>query len=131
MADRIPLAFSSPAGLSTEPTEFEMLARNWTGFQPISAAFRIACAANFGDASLKKMSAPKGFQCDDLTVDGWVRGLVGDFADNHARCCLGAEAILEAFEIIAARIVILVEDSDLALGVVLQDVLGIDPPSVW
>ena len=49
------------SGKSTEPTEFETLARNRTGFQPISAAFLIACAANFGEASLKKTSAPRVF----------------------------------------------------------------------
>ena len=36
LVDRTPLELSSPAGLSTEPTEFEMPARNSTGFQPIS-----------------------------------------------------------------------------------------------
>ncbi len=38
-----------------------MLARSWTGFQPSSATFLIACAANFGEDSLKKMSAPEAF----------------------------------------------------------------------
>ena len=32
-----------------------------SGFQPISATLRIACAANFGVATLKKMSAPEAF----------------------------------------------------------------------
>jgi hypothetical protein len=31
------------------------------GFQPISAAFLIACAANFGVVMLKKVSAPEAF----------------------------------------------------------------------
>src|SRR5260370_26572574 len=53
-----PLALSKPAGLSTEPTELETLLRRWTGFQPSSAIFLIAWAANFGVATLKTMSAP-------------------------------------------------------------------------
>jgi hypothetical protein len=44
----MPLALSKPAALSTEPTEFDGLARRWTGFHPISAIFLIAWAANFG-----------------------------------------------------------------------------------
>ena len=38
-----------------------MLASRCTGFQPSSATFLIACAANFGEDSLKKMSAPEAF----------------------------------------------------------------------
>jgi hypothetical protein len=44
---KIPLALLSPAGLSTAPTEVEMLLRRWIGFQPISALFLIAWAAVF------------------------------------------------------------------------------------
>src|ERR1041384_3242842 len=57
--ERMPLDASSPAGLSTEPTEFDTLFRRCTGFQPISAAFLIACAANFGVVTLKNTSAPE------------------------------------------------------------------------
>jgi len=39
---------SGPAGLRVEPTEFEMLTNRRNGFQPISATFLIAWAANFG-----------------------------------------------------------------------------------
>ncbi len=62
-----------------------------------------------------------------MTFNRRVGGLVGDFADDHARCRLGAEAVLETLEIVAARIVVLVEDSDFALGQVLQNVLCVDP----
>src|SRR5215467_14178334 len=58
---KIPLALSKPAGLSTAPTERETLFSRWTGFQPISAAFLMACAANFGDVTSKKTSAPDAF----------------------------------------------------------------------
>src|SRR5215467_8494928 len=61
-----PLALSRPAGLSTEPTELETLLRRWTGFQPSSATFLMAWAANFGVARLKKISAP-----DDFSVIIW------------------------------------------------------------
>ena len=54
----MPCAFSKPAGLITPPTEAETLLRNCSGFQPISATFLIACAANFGVVMLTKMSAP-------------------------------------------------------------------------
>ena len=37
------------------------LLRMCSGFQPISAALRIACAANFGIATLKNTSAPDAF----------------------------------------------------------------------
>ena len=44
----MPCAFSKPAGLITLPIEAETLLSKCTGFQPISAIFLIACAANFG-----------------------------------------------------------------------------------
>src|SRR5215470_2621955 len=60
--DRMPLEASRPAGLSTDPTEFDTLFRRCTGFQPISCAFLIACAANFGVVTLKNTSAPEFFR---------------------------------------------------------------------
>jgi hypothetical protein len=41
-------AFLTPAGLMTAPMEALTLLRKCSGFQPISAAFLMACAANFG-----------------------------------------------------------------------------------
>ena len=50
--DRMAFAFWIPAGLSTEPTEFDTLLSRCTGFHSISAIFLIACAANFGVVTL-------------------------------------------------------------------------------
>ena len=91
----MPLAFSSPAGLSTEPTECETLLRMCTGFQPISAALRIACAANFGVVTLKKTSAPEAFSLMIWRIDRRVGDLVGLLGDDH-RLGLVAEPVLEA-----------------------------------
>jgi hypothetical protein len=41
----VPCAFSKPAGLITAPMELLMLLRKRSGFQPISAAFLMACDA--------------------------------------------------------------------------------------
>src|SRR3954468_5656489 len=60
--DSTSLEASNPAGFSTEPTEFDTLLSRCTGFQPISCAFLIACAANFGVVTLKKTSAPEAFR---------------------------------------------------------------------
>ena len=43
----MPCEFSKPAGLITAPMEVLTLLRKCSGFQPISAAFLIAWAANF------------------------------------------------------------------------------------
>ena len=53
-----PFDASRPAGLSTAPTEADTLFRRWIGFQPMSAAFLIAWAANFGVVTLKNTLAP-------------------------------------------------------------------------
>src|SRR5882672_5802660 len=90
----MPTAFSRPAGFRTEPTEIETLLRICSGFQPISAAFLIACAANFGVVTLKNTSAP--------------------------------EAVLQALDVILAVVVVLIEDSDLAVGKVLHQIFGVD-----
>ena len=55
----MPWLASKPAGFMTEATEAETLLRYCTGFQPMSAALRIACAANFGVEMLKKTLAPE------------------------------------------------------------------------
>ena len=55
----IPWLFSRPAGFITEPTEADTLLRYCAGFQPMSAALRIAWAAAFGVAMLKKTLAPE------------------------------------------------------------------------
>ena len=65
----MPCEFSKPAGSITPPTDAETLERMCTGFQSISAAFLIACAANFGVVMLMKTSAPDGLQLDDVLVD--------------------------------------------------------------
>src|SRR5919108_3476475 len=58
-----PTDFSRPAGVSTDPTEIETLLRYWTGFQPMSYALRIACAANLGVVTLKNTFAPEACSC--------------------------------------------------------------------
>lgn len=45
----------------TLPIEADTLLRKCSGFQPISAFFLIACAANFGVVMLKNTSAPDAF----------------------------------------------------------------------
>ena len=57
----MPWAVFEPAGLITLPTEADTLLRRCSGFQPISATFLIACAANFGVVMLKNTSAPVDF----------------------------------------------------------------------
>src|SRR5215510_11597929 len=55
---RMPREASRPAGLSTDWTDADTLARMCTGFQPRSYAFLIAWVANFGAVPLKKTLAP-------------------------------------------------------------------------
>ena len=114
----------------TAPTEGETLLRKCSGFQPSSATFLIACAANFGVAMLTKTSAPSRLQLDDVRVDRRIGDFVGVFGDDHRRC-LVAEAVLQAVEIVLPEIVVLVEHGDLGVRLVLQDVLGVDRASVW
>ena len=56
-----PCTFSKPAGFIVVVTWPETLFRYCTGFQPISAALRMDCAANFGIEMLKKTLAPESF----------------------------------------------------------------------
>src|SRR5436305_15286060 len=55
-AVRMPFELSRPAGLITAPTDCDTLVMMWIGCQPSSAIFLIACAANFGVATLMEMS---------------------------------------------------------------------------
>src|SRR5690348_15850439 len=52
-----PTAVSSPAGLITAATETDTLLKKNSGFQPISATLRMACAAGFGPAAAISVSA--------------------------------------------------------------------------
>src|SRR2546421_7806409 len=58
-----PADFSRPAGVNTAPMDEETLFRYWVGFQPVSYAARMACAANFGVVMLKKTFAPEDLSC--------------------------------------------------------------------
>jgi hypothetical protein len=44
----MPLEMSRPAGFSVAEIGLALMSRMWTGFQPRSATFLIAWAANFG-----------------------------------------------------------------------------------
>jgi len=44
--------------VSVAPIEDASLMSRWRGFQPRSCTFRMACAANFGVAAVKRVSAP-------------------------------------------------------------------------
>src|SRR4029453_16192732 len=54
-----PCTLSKPAGFIAAVTDEETLFRYCTGFQPISTALRMDCAANFGIDILKKTLAPE------------------------------------------------------------------------
>ena len=54
----MPTAFSGPAGCITELIQMATLERKNIGFQPMSCALRMACAANFGVAARMKVLAP-------------------------------------------------------------------------
>jgi len=61
VAATMPTAFSGPAGTMVEETEVDTrLIRN-SGFQPISSAFLMACAPNFGVPANRNASAPYDF----------------------------------------------------------------------
>src|SRR5713226_3708576 len=57
--DRMPLEFSNPAGCNAPLIVVATLFRKCTGFQPISAALRIAYAAYFAIVTLRNTSAPE------------------------------------------------------------------------
>src|SRR6266852_3378973 len=65
-------------------------------------------------------------QLDDVRIDGRLRDLEAFLDDDH-RGGLGAETILQAFDIVLTVIVVLVEYGDLGVGHFLQNVLRINP----
>src|SRR5206468_631906 len=107
----MPCAASMPAGLITLPIEAETLLRKCSGFQPISAFFLIACAANFGVVMLKNTSAQGRLQGDHVRVDGGLGGLIAFLGDDQGPA-LRAQAVLEAFQVVLAVIVVLVQHRD-------------------
>jgi hypothetical protein len=54
-----PTEFSSPAGFKVPPIEPDGKLMMILAFQPISAALRIVCAANFGVPAMNSASAPE------------------------------------------------------------------------
>ena len=110
----MPCELSKPAGFITLPIEAETLLRKCSGFQPISAIFLIACAANFGVVMLKKTSAPVDFSLTMWKSMVGSRGLVAVLGDDH-RGCLGAEPVLQALEVVLAVVVVLIEHRDLGV----------------
>src|SRR5262249_15293771 len=54
-----PTDFCKPAGCMTALTEVALYGMNCSGFQPMSNVFRMACAANFGEAKMNSVSAPE------------------------------------------------------------------------
>src|SRR5258708_3620750 len=65
-----PMEFSSPAGFSVPATELDGKLIISVGFQPISAALRMACAANFGVPATSSAAAPELFS--DTTWESLV-----------------------------------------------------------
>src|SRR5215470_11946792 len=84
-----PFEASRPAGFRTAPTEDETLLRRWTGFQPMSAAFLIAWAANFGVVTLKNTLAPLFFR---LTICESTVGSVTSYDCSSTIAFLAASA---------------------------------------
>ena len=72
-----------------------------------------------------KTSAPDRFQLDDLGVDGRLRDFVAFLGDDH-RSRLGAEAVLQALQVILAVVVVLIEHADLGVRHFLENVLRVD-----
>ena len=118
-----PFEASRPAGFSTVPSELDTLFRKWSGFQPMSCAFLIAWAANFGIVTLKNTLAPLFLRftiCESIVGIGHLVGLL-----QHDQLLGGvAEAVLEALEVVLPVVVVLVEDADLRVRDVLQHVLA-------
>src|SRR5262249_32902343 len=113
-----------PAGLSTEPTEFDTLANMCTGLQFSSAALRIACAANFGADSLKKTSAPV-----DLSVTISESTVGSDFVRRLTNNLhLAGKSIRQPLQIILAGIVVLIEDGNFSTGMIGQEIFREDAP---
>src|SRR5882757_7508 len=104
------LAFSRPAGLRTFSTESEMPTRMCNGFHPISAALRIAIAANFGVVRFTKTSTPVVRDLHQLRVDGWVCHFVGLLDNDIAH--LVAEAPLESCDVVTTETIGGVENTN-------------------
>src|SRR5262249_1337169 len=79
-------------------------------------------------ALIKEDVGARGFERNNLRVDSGLRRIVGEFRHDHALCGLGTKAVFEAFDVVATRVVVLVENADLAMCQVLQNVICIDPP---
>src|SRR6266513_3155083 len=100
----MPTPASSPAGSITVDTQTATLDRNIIGFQPISYALRIDCAANFGVAAIRNASAADAFQPDDLGIDGRVLDFVSYRRDRGIVSI--AKHVLQAKQIVATVIVV-------------------------
>src|SRR6266436_5482576 len=66
-----------------------------------------------------------GFQLDDVVVYGRLGRLVTFFSDHHRG--LGAEPVLQALDVVFAEIVVLIEDRDFAVGLLLHQILRVNP----
>ena len=91
----------------------------------MSAALRIACAANFGVAMLKKTLAPESLSWMICEFDGRIGHFVGHQLGDDLAGVL-AETFLEAVDIVLAEVVVLHQHADLGVLDVGQDVLGVD-----
>ena len=65
----MPLAFSSPTGVSTSVFDAPTLLRMCSGFQSDFATAAIACAENFGVVMFRNVSAPEPASLLDLRGD--------------------------------------------------------------
>src|SRR6185312_13253975 len=79
----------------------------------------------FRGGDVEEYVGARSLQLDDVIVDGGFGDLVAFLRHDH-RGGLGAEAVLEALDVVFAVIVVLVEDGDLGVRLLLQEVLGID-----
>src|SRR6516162_8080693 len=61
LAERMPIAFSTPAGTSAAGTEFPVNDKKWVGRHSMSKALRMACAVNFGELASNSTVAPDAF----------------------------------------------------------------------
>ena len=89
-----PIDFSRPAGFSVAPTELDGKLMIMVGFQPISCALRIACAANFGVPATRNASAPELFRLTTCKSTVGSRDFVGGVDDLPVE--IGLQQRLEA-----------------------------------
>src|SRR3984893_11249949 len=64
-----------------------------------------------------------GFQADDLGIDGGIGRFIRQLGDNLD---LVADRILQTLDVVLTVVVVLIEDRDLAIGMVLQDIFAVD-----